>query len=79
MWGGILDILKEKAAAGLDVRLIYDDMGSVAMLSTNYPKELAADFKETFKDCEKLEDRDVKAGFIKGLWQAILRLLAPLF
>lgn len=41
MWGGILDILKEKAAAGLDVRLIYDDMGSVAMLSTNYPKELA--------------------------------------
>ncbi len=37
MWGEILDILKEKATAGLDVRLIYDDMGSVAMLSTNYP------------------------------------------
>lgn len=41
MWSGILDVLKEKAANGVDVRIMYDDMGSIAMLSTKYPKELA--------------------------------------
>lgn len=40
MWDGILEILKEKASKGVDVRIIYDDMGSIAMLSTKYPKEL---------------------------------------
>lgn len=40
MWQGILDILKEKAKQGVDVRVIYDDMGSVALLSSKYPKEL---------------------------------------
>lgn len=40
MWDGILEILKNKAANGVDVRIIYDDMGSIAMLSTNYPNEL---------------------------------------
>ena len=29
MWNGIFEILKEKAAAGVDVRLIYDDVGSI--------------------------------------------------
>ena len=32
-----------------------------------------------FKDCKKLDENDVKTGFIKSLWQAILRLFAPLF
>lgn len=40
MWNGILDILKEKAASGVDVRIMYDDMGSIAMLSTGFSKEL---------------------------------------
>ena len=40
MWNGILDILKEKASQGVDVRIMYDDMGSIALLSTNYAKEL---------------------------------------
>lgn len=40
MWQGILDILKEKANQGVDIRIIYDDMGSIAMLPKNYPKEL---------------------------------------
>ena len=42
MWEGILDILKEKAASGVEVRILYDDMGSIAMLSTKYPKELSS-------------------------------------
>lgn len=40
MWQGILDILKEKVEQGVDVRVMYDDMGSVAMLPGNYPQEL---------------------------------------
>ncbi len=41
MWDGILDILKEKAKSGVEVRIMYDDMGSVALLPENYSKELA--------------------------------------
>ena len=40
MWNGILDILKEKAQKGLDVRVIYDDMGSFATLSSGYARRL---------------------------------------
>lgn len=40
MWDGILDILKEKAAAGLDVRVLYDDFGCIATLPANYYKQL---------------------------------------
>jgi len=36
MWSGILDILKEKAAAGVDVRLIYDDLGCFMKLPVDY-------------------------------------------
>ena len=41
MWNSILDILKEKAAQGVEVRILYDDMGSIAMLSANYSNQLA--------------------------------------
>ena len=40
MWDTILDILKEKAAAGLDVRLLYDDVGSLTMLPYRYYKTI---------------------------------------
>jgi cardiolipin synthase len=40
MWNGIHDILKEKAEAGLDVRVLYDDVGSMNTLSVNYAKQL---------------------------------------
>ncbi len=43
MWGKIVDILKEKVKQGVDVRVMYDDMGSVAMLPTSFPKELEKD------------------------------------
>jgi cardiolipin synthase A/B len=41
MWNHILNILKEKAMAGLDVRLIYDDLGCLNLLPRNYKEELA--------------------------------------
>lgn len=40
MWDGIHKILKEKAAEGLDVRVMYDDAGSLATLSPSYAKRL---------------------------------------
>lgn len=40
MWDSILDILKEKAQEGLDVRVMYDDIGSIFNVSKYYWKEL---------------------------------------
>lgn len=40
MWNTILQILMDKAKAGVDVRLIYDDAGSISYLDTNYPEWL---------------------------------------
>ncbi|MEG2104379.1 MAG: cardiolipin synthase [Oscillospiraceae bacterium] len=36
MWGSILKILREKVAEGVDVRLIYDDMGSLSKVPAKY-------------------------------------------
>lgn len=41
MWDEILELLEEKASEGLDVRLIYDDFGSVSTMPHNLPKILA--------------------------------------
>ncbi|MBO5176879.1 MAG: cardiolipin synthase [Lachnospiraceae bacterium] len=40
MWDGILTILKQKAAEGVEVRFMYDDMGCVALLPYKYYKKL---------------------------------------
>lgn len=40
MWGSILDVLKRKAAEGVEVRFMYDGMCSIAMLPYNYPRQL---------------------------------------
>jgi len=40
MWQSILDILEEKARAGVDVRLVYDDMGSLNTLPARFYEEL---------------------------------------
>ena len=42
MWDGIYEILKAKAAQGIDVRVMYDDLGSLMLLPRNFPKELEA-------------------------------------
>ena len=42
MWDTILKLLKERAAAGVEVCLIYDDFGCIRRLSASYPRELAA-------------------------------------
>lgn len=42
MWNSILEVLKEKVQAGLDVRLIYDDVGCLFKLPYGYDKKLEA-------------------------------------
>jgi len=40
MWNSILDILKQKAEEGVDVRVIYDDAGCIFKLPYGYDKKL---------------------------------------
>ncbi len=42
MWGQILEILLQKVAEGIDVRLIYDGTCEFALLPKGYPKKLKA-------------------------------------
>ena len=82
MWDGILKILKEKASQGVEVRILYDDMGSIAMLSTKYPNELkkmgikcipfnkVSPFKGIFmnnRDHRKMTIIDGKVAFSEGV------------
>lgn len=41
-WNSILKILEEKAKAGVDVRIIYDDVGNLGSTPVFYPRKLRA-------------------------------------
>ena len=43
MWDSVYGILREKAACGVDVRVIYDDVGSIMRLPYWTPKQMHAD------------------------------------
>lgn len=40
MWNSILEILKQKVSEGVDVRVVYDDIGSARRLRSGYYKKL---------------------------------------
>lgn len=40
MWNSILSILKDKVQKGVDVRVLYDDVGTIGKLKYSYPKYL---------------------------------------
>ncbi len=40
MWDSVLEVLAERAAQGVDVRLIYDDLGSILTLPPRYDKKM---------------------------------------
>ena len=42
-WDSIVEILKEKKAAGVDVRVIYDDVGSLFTLPMAYARKFEAE------------------------------------
>ena len=39
-WNSVLDILKQKVKEGVEVKIIYDDMGSIRTLPPDYPLQL---------------------------------------
>jgi len=41
MWESVLDILKKKVLRGVEVRVLYDGMGSISTLPSNYSKKLS--------------------------------------
>jgi len=74
------DIRAVVGTINMDYRSLYLHFENGIYLENNSEiKEIISDFEETLKDCNKLADKEVKVGFFKNLWQAILRLLAPLF
>ena len=40
MWDAILEVLERKAAQGVEVRLMYDDIGCISYLPYDYPRRL---------------------------------------
>ncbi|MGN0435866.1 MAG: cardiolipin synthase [Wujia sp.] len=40
MWDSVLEVLKEKAAQGVDVRLIYDDLGCAMWIPSRFRREM---------------------------------------
>lgn len=40
MWSGILNVLKRKIEQGVEVRVMYDDLGTINKLPNNYSKRL---------------------------------------
>lgn len=82
MWGQIHEILRRKAAAGLDVRVIYDDAGCLSLLPHNYAELLRAEGIRAFsfnrcvpvlnlvmnnRDHRKIMVIDGKIGFTGGV------------
>ncbi len=64
----------------MDYRSLYLHFeNGIYMEEVKAIKDVQQDFVDTFKDCQELKEKDVKSGFLKSLWQAILRLFAPLF
>ena len=82
MWNSILEILKKKAAAGVDVRILYDGTCEFTLMPRNYPKELEKHgiqcqvfaplepFVSThynYRDHRKITVIDGKVGFTGGV------------
>ncbi len=82
MWDSILEVLKRKAAEGVCVRIIYDDLGCFFLLPRDYPDELkkfgieCAVFNpfrpiltviQNNRDHRKIVSIDGKVGFTGGI------------
>lgn len=40
MWNAMVDIMSEKARQGVDVRVMYDDLGSISTFNANDVRQL---------------------------------------
>ena len=82
MWDAVLDVLVEKANAGVEVRVMYDDIGSIFKLTSNYYKKISEKGINCIKfspftpfvsavhnnrDHRKVTVCDGKVGFVGGI------------
>ncbi len=82
MWNTILEVLRQKAAEGVDVRLLYDDIGTINLLPSTYPKKLkelgiktavfnpmrpSLDVFMSYRDHRKIAVIDGNVGFTGGI------------
>ncbi len=82
MWNSILEVLKRKAAEGVKVRVMYDDLGCFFLLPKDYPKQLeqmgiecaifnpfrpALTVKQNNRDHRKIAVIDGKVAFTGGI------------
>ena len=82
MWNSILDILVEKVKEGVDVRVMYDDFGTISNLPKNYHHKLAEYgikvhifnrlrplllVRMNHRDHRKILTIDGKVGFLGGI------------
>lgn len=82
MWDSVFEILKDKAAKGVDVRFMYDDIGSIKTLPHRFPDKLrAAGIKcvlfnpfqphlnstMNYRDHRKITVIDGNVGFCSGI------------
>ena len=49
LWDEVHEILKKKAAEGVDVRLLYDDIGCMRTLPAHYEKRLCSEGIQTYR------------------------------
>lgn len=81
-WNSLLDVLIEKASQGVDVRILYDDVGSISTIPTFYPSKLKkygikcvaynrfkpfVNVKLNNRDHRKILVIDGKVGFTGGI------------
>lgn len=82
MWNGVLDILKDKAKEGVDVRLIYDDFGCAMHMPSRFIAEMKAcgiravpfnpiepiiNLRQNNRDHRKITVIDGHTGFTGGI------------
>ncbi len=82
MWDTVLDILVEKVKQGVDVRLLYDDLGTINLVPRNYDKTLrqlglkvcvfnpfrpSLDAFMNYRDHRKIVVIDGNVGFTGGI------------
>ncbi len=82
MWNAVLEILAEKAKEGVDVRLIYDDVGCAMWLPSRFLKEMEAlgirvavfnpivpllNLRQNNRDHRKITVIDGHTGFTGGI------------
>lgn len=82
MWDSVLEILIKKAQQGVEVKLIYDDLGTIQLLEKNYPAYLnslgikvcifnpfhaSLDSFLNYRDHRKITVIDGNVGFTGGI------------